>query len=166
MVGKRRGRFALKGERELIALAARGATASEIALRFKTNLKTIEQKARALGISIKKRSIKIGQKAEKMERGRHWTPAEDAILRRGALAGRTAGAIAEQLGRTRSAVRTRAYSLRIILGRPPLTTGEMAHCHRVLAAREGYFGEGPVKQRSAIPKPQRLPYGPDRRNPG
>jgi hypothetical protein len=138
MVGKHRGRFALRAERELIALAEHGATASELALRFGTKVKTIEQKARALGISIKKRPVAIGRKAEK--RGRAWTPEEDAILRRGALAGRTAGAIAEQLGRTGGAVRTRAYSLRIILGRPPLTTGEIALCHRALAAWERYFG--------------------------
>jgi DNA-binding NarL/FixJ family response regulator len=55
MVGKRRsGRFTLKNERELIAMAANGATASEIAAKFKTSIKTIERKARALGISIKK----------------------------------------------------------------------------------------------------------------
>jgi hypothetical protein len=56
MVGKRRsGRFTLKNERELIAMAANGATASEIAAKFKTSVKTIERKARALGISIKKK---------------------------------------------------------------------------------------------------------------
>jgi hypothetical protein len=38
-------------ERELIAIAASGATASEIAAKFKTSVKTIERKARALGIS-------------------------------------------------------------------------------------------------------------------
>jgi hypothetical protein len=54
MVGKRRpGRFTLKNERELIAMAANGATASEIAAKFKTSVKTIERKARALGISIR-----------------------------------------------------------------------------------------------------------------
>jgi len=54
MVGKRRsGRFTLKNEHELIAMAANGATASEIAAKFKTSVKTIERKARALGISIR-----------------------------------------------------------------------------------------------------------------
>jgi hypothetical protein len=39
MVGKRRpGRFTLKNERELIAMAANGATASEIAAKFKTSV--------------------------------------------------------------------------------------------------------------------------------
>jgi len=51
MVGKRRpGRFNWKNERELIAMAVSGATASEIAAKFKTSVKTIERKARALGI--------------------------------------------------------------------------------------------------------------------
>jgi hypothetical protein len=54
MVGKRRpGRFAWKNERKLIAMAVSGATASEIAANFKTSVKTIERKARALGISIR-----------------------------------------------------------------------------------------------------------------
>ena len=54
MVGKRKsGRFTWKNERELIAMAANGATESEIAAKFKTSVKTIERKARALGISIR-----------------------------------------------------------------------------------------------------------------
>jgi DNA-binding NarL/FixJ family response regulator len=54
MVGKRRpGRFTWKNERELIAMAVSGATASEIAAKFKTSVKTIERKARALGISLR-----------------------------------------------------------------------------------------------------------------
>jgi hypothetical protein len=53
MVGKRRpGRFTWKDEREVIAMARNGATASEIAAKFKTTTATIERKARALGISI------------------------------------------------------------------------------------------------------------------
>jgi hypothetical protein len=39
-------------EREVIAMARNGATASEIAAKFKTTTATIERKARALGISI------------------------------------------------------------------------------------------------------------------
>jgi hypothetical protein len=54
MVGKRRpGRFNLKDEREMIAMAVNGATASEIAAKFETSVATIERKARALGISIR-----------------------------------------------------------------------------------------------------------------
>jgi hypothetical protein len=64
MVGKRRsGRFTRKDEREVIAMALGGATAPEIAAKFKTSVKTIERKARALGISIrtdsKQRSKKL-----------------------------------------------------------------------------------------------------------
>jgi len=54
MVGRRRpGRFTWKDEREMIAMAVNGATASEIAAKFKTSVETIERKARALGISIR-----------------------------------------------------------------------------------------------------------------
>jgi hypothetical protein len=54
MVAKRRpGRFTLKDEREMIAMAANGAIASKIAAKFKTSVKTIERKARELGISIR-----------------------------------------------------------------------------------------------------------------
>jgi DNA-binding NarL/FixJ family response regulator len=55
MVGKRRSgaRFTWKEEREVIAMATNGATAPEIAAKFKTSVETIERKARALGISIR-----------------------------------------------------------------------------------------------------------------
>jgi DNA-binding NarL/FixJ family response regulator len=56
MVGKRLGRFSWKEERELISMAANGATASKIAARLKTSVKTVERKARALSVSIKQRS--------------------------------------------------------------------------------------------------------------
>jgi hypothetical protein len=51
-----------------------------------------------------------------------WTPEEDSILRKEALAGRTAREIASLVGRTEAAVRTRAYTIRVPLrqtqGRP------------------------------------------------
>jgi hypothetical protein len=54
MVGKgRSGRFTWKADRHLIAMAANGATASQIAAKFKTSVITIERKAKALGISIR-----------------------------------------------------------------------------------------------------------------
>jgi hypothetical protein len=54
MPGKRRtGRFSWKDEREVIAMAANGATTSEIAAKLKTSVKTIERKAKALGISVR-----------------------------------------------------------------------------------------------------------------
>jgi hypothetical protein len=46
---------------------------------------------------------------------RRWTDDEDAILRREALAGTTVIDIASMLERSESAVRTRAYTLRILL---------------------------------------------------
>ena len=55
MVGKRRGRFTLKDERALISMATNGATMSEIAAKFRRSVKTIERKARALSVSIKRR---------------------------------------------------------------------------------------------------------------
>jgi DNA-binding NarL/FixJ family response regulator len=56
MVGRRPGRFSWKEERKLISMAANGATASKIAAQFKTSVKTVERKARALGVSIKRQS--------------------------------------------------------------------------------------------------------------
>ena len=44
-----------------------------------------------------------------------WTSEEDEVLRQAAFAGRNAREIAGLVGRTESAVRTRAYTLRIPL---------------------------------------------------
>jgi hypothetical protein len=53
MVGMRVGRFSYKMERELIAMAAKGASISQIAARFRTTVATVERKAKRLGVSIK-----------------------------------------------------------------------------------------------------------------
>jgi hypothetical protein len=44
---------------------------------------------------------------------RDWTPREDAILQQGALTGETVGEIARNIGRTMSAVLTRARNRQI-----------------------------------------------------
>jgi hypothetical protein len=51
MVGKP-GRFTWKDERKLISMAKSGASRAKIAAYFETN-KTIERKAKALGIAVK-----------------------------------------------------------------------------------------------------------------
>ena len=48
---------------------------------------------------------------------RDWTPREDAILQQGALTGQTVGEIARKVGRTMSAVPTRARNHQIKLRR-------------------------------------------------
>jgi DNA-binding NarL/FixJ family response regulator len=48
---------------------------------------------------------------------RDWTPREDAILQQGALTGQTVGEIARKIGRTMSAVLTRARNRQIKLRR-------------------------------------------------
>ena len=53
MVGKTPGRFTWKDERKLISMEKSGATLSEIAAHFGTYVKTIERKAKALGVAIK-----------------------------------------------------------------------------------------------------------------
>jgi len=59
MAGKGRlGRFTLKADRQFIAFAANGAAASQLARKFNTSIMTVERKARALGISLKKRPEK------------------------------------------------------------------------------------------------------------
>ena len=54
MVGPKSGRFTYKQERELISMAANGATVSQIAAKFRTTVETIERTAKRLIISIKK----------------------------------------------------------------------------------------------------------------
>ncbi len=56
MVGKRPGRFTLKDERMLIEMATNGATLSKIAAKFGRSLTAIERKAKALSVSIKRKS--------------------------------------------------------------------------------------------------------------
>jgi hypothetical protein len=48
---------------------------------------------------------------------RDWTPREDAILQQGALTGQTVGEVARKVGRTMSAVLTRARNHQIKLRR-------------------------------------------------
>jgi hypothetical protein len=54
MVGARSGRFSYRQERQLISMAASGATAFEIAAKFRTTVATIETKAKKLGLSLRK----------------------------------------------------------------------------------------------------------------
>ncbi len=52
----------------------------------------------------------------RIRRGR-WTQTEDSILREQVSAGRSVPEIAAKIGRTESAIRTRAYILRVTLRR-------------------------------------------------
>ncbi len=54
MVGKTPGWFTWKGERKLTSMAKSGASLSGIAAHFGTYVETIEQKAKALGVPIKR----------------------------------------------------------------------------------------------------------------
>jgi DNA-directed RNA polymerase specialized sigma24 family protein len=47
-----------------------------------------------------------------------WTPKEEAILRQEALVGSSIAEIATKMGRYQSAVRARAYILRVVLRQP------------------------------------------------
>ena len=47
--------------------------------------------------------------------GKLWTPEDDETLRKEALASRPVAEIAKKLGRSESAVRARAYILRVML---------------------------------------------------
>jgi transcriptional regulator with GAF, ATPase, and Fis domain len=56
----------MEEDRELIALAAKGATVTEAAAKLHTSARTIGRKARALGIQLQKaRQGKIGLKAKR-----------------------------------------------------------------------------------------------------
>ena len=50
--------------------------------------------------------------------GKAWTQEEDQLLRQEILADTPLDVIADKLGRTKPAIRTRAYTLRLMLGRP------------------------------------------------
>ena len=66
MTGKRRqGRFSWKEDRELIAMAASGATVSQLAAKFRTTVETIRRKAKTLEVQITGLGRKIGLKAKK-----------------------------------------------------------------------------------------------------
>jgi hypothetical protein len=53
----------MEEDRELIAMAANGATVNEAVAKFRTSARTIQRKARALGIQLQRRG-KIGLKAK------------------------------------------------------------------------------------------------------
>ena len=52
-----------------------------------------------------------------------WTNEEDSLLKREALAGSKVTEIGSKVGRTESAVRARAYVLRVLLRMPGLKRG-------------------------------------------
>ena len=55
MASKRRlGRFSMKEDRQLIAMAATGATVAEAAAKFRTSAETIERKTEKFGIQLKR----------------------------------------------------------------------------------------------------------------
>jgi hypothetical protein len=58
---------------------------------------------------------------------RNWTSDEDAILQQAALAGQTVGEVARKVGRTMSAVMTRARGLQIKLRRQRSTCPGLVH---------------------------------------
>jgi hypothetical protein len=75
-----------------------------------------------MGVSLLLRASWHRVKGEKMTTvaengGKPWTPEEDERLRELAASGATLSNIAEKLDRTGSATKTRAYILRVFLGR-------------------------------------------------
>ena len=100
---------------------------------------------------------------------KRWTDDEDAILRREALAGRTVAEIASAVGRTESAVRVRAYVLRVLL-RPvgPRFAGSKGHSGVTnKAGRSSGASFGPqhidMDLRQSVRKFQNLPVAPTSR---
>jgi len=55
---KRRSRFSLKEDRQLIQMAATSATLEEAAAIFRTSVDTIEKKSKRLGIQLRRRRSK------------------------------------------------------------------------------------------------------------
>jgi hypothetical protein len=63
-----------------------------------------------------------------------WTPELEEVLREGVIAGTSLSAIAKRLGRSESAIKSRAYTLRLILRAPWNETSR--GCEVGLKARE------------------------------
>jgi hypothetical protein len=65
-MAKKRGRFLLKEERQLIQMAATSATLEEAAAIFRTSVDIIEKKSRKLSIEFRRsgRKTKLGLKAK------------------------------------------------------------------------------------------------------
>ena len=72
-MAKKRSRFSLKEDRQLIQVAATSATLEEAAAIFRTSVNTIENKCKRLGIPLRRR----GRKRSTQE----WTEAEVHQLR-------------------------------------------------------------------------------------
>jgi hypothetical protein len=64
MAKKRSGPFSFKEERQLIKMAAAGATLEKAAAIFRTSVDTIERKAKRLGIKLKGKRPRLGLKAK------------------------------------------------------------------------------------------------------
>ena len=79
-------------------------------------LSRLDETALQQSAGIGSRLFDIGNE-EMMIIRRDWTPREHAILEQGALTGQTVGEIARQVGRTMSAVLTRARTHQIKLRR-------------------------------------------------
>jgi hypothetical protein len=59
MARKRRSRFSLKEERQLIQMAATSATMEEAAAILRTSVDAIEKKSQRLGIELRRRGRKM-----------------------------------------------------------------------------------------------------------
>jgi hypothetical protein len=109
MARKRRSRFSLKEERQLIQMAATSATLEEAAAIFRTSVDTIENKCKRLGIQLRRRGRKRSAQG--------WTEAEVHQLRTLAKRKVRADSIAKLLGRYVGSVKTKARELNLILSR-------------------------------------------------
>ena len=108
-MAKKRSRFSLKEDRQLIQMAATSATLEEAAAIFRTSVDKIENNCKRLGIQLRRR----GRKRSTQE----WTEAEVHQLRMLAKRKVRADSIAKLLGRYVGSVRTKALELRLILSK-------------------------------------------------
>jgi hypothetical protein len=108
-MAKKRSRFSLKEDRQLIQMAATSATLEEAAAIFRTSVNTIENKCKRLGIQLRR----SGRKRSTQE----WTEAEVHHLRMLAKKKASADSIAKSLGRYVGSVKTKARELSLILSK-------------------------------------------------
>jgi hypothetical protein len=66
-MAKKRSRFSLKEDRQLIQMAATSVTLEEAAAIFRTSVNTIENKCKRLGIQLKRRGRKDRSRGASVE---------------------------------------------------------------------------------------------------
>lgn len=121
---RRRGRFSLEEDQQLMLMASNGATLEAAAANFRASPETIKRKVAKFGIELKSsawairqqatRAVLLTSKLKGTSRSRKpWTLEEDVQLRASVAKGQTVRMIASRSKRTTRAIRRRAEILKL-----------------------------------------------------